>query len=233
MARRVAIAGRKEVIPTYPKYDGYKTTTVSVGTTAVALPTTNLSYRKGLFIQNIHASQILYIGGSTIPDIIEAPHLYLKQTGTTTIHDNVWTQGDRKLDWKLSGSGTAEYYATLLSSGGDPGLTQPQLMYGVTSAGGAESLLTNGSIGTLNDHEWVWGNNDTLGYNTIYFRDDSGNPNDNRSFLVLLSYTSMPSTTTAVKITAGNGYSMDLGGNARAWGIANLTGTTTVVKEFF
>ena len=234
MSRTSPIMARQEVIPTYPKYEGYVTSVVAVGTSAVALPTTNVDYRKGLFIQNIHGSQILYVGGSTIPDVIESPHHYLKETSTVVTQGNLYNTGATKLDWKLStaGGSTNEYYAVLLSSGGDPSLTEPLIMYGITSSGGTESLLTNGSAGTLNNLEWDWGNTDSLGYNTIYFRFNTGNPHSYRNYLVLLSYASMPSATTAVKIESGKGLFLDLAGNARVWGIANGSSTTTVIQEY-
>ena len=65
--------------------------------------------------------------------------------------------------WTVSGSGTGEYYLDL-AAGGDPGLTEPA---GVYENG---SLLTAGTVGSLSASEWDWGDNDTLGFNTIYVR---------------------------------------------------------------
>ncbi|MHA2384413.1 MAG: hypothetical protein ACXACT_17710 [Candidatus Thorarchaeota archaeon] len=71
--------------------------------------------------------------------------------------------------WTASGSGTNEYYCEL-SGGGDPGLTESrEVLMDSTS-------LTVGSAGSLADHEWDWADNDTLGYTTVYVRDDSGDP---------------------------------------------------------
>ena len=39
-----------------------------------------------------------------------------------------------------------------------------------------DSIITEGSAGSLVDHEWDYGDNDSLGYDTIYIRDDSGDP---------------------------------------------------------
>ena len=39
-----------------------------------------------------------------------------------------------------------------------------------------DSIIDKGTVGSLADHEWGFGDNETLGYNTIYVRDDSGRP---------------------------------------------------------
>lgn len=71
--------------------------------------------------------------------------------------------------WTASGSGTNEYYCEL-SGAGDPSLSDPAgLLFG-------DSIATEGSVGSLNDHEWAYGDNDSLGYSTIYIRDESGDP---------------------------------------------------------
>jgi len=72
--------------------------------------------------------------------------------------------------WLSSGSGTNEYY--LVESGSDGNPEVPDISR-LTLAG---SFATEGTVGSLNDHEWAYGDNDTLGYNTVYFRDDSGDP---------------------------------------------------------
>jgi len=66
--------------------------------------------------------------------------------------------------WTLSGGGTSEYYWNAT------GLTEP---YAVWLNG---TNQTKGTLGSLADHNWGWGNNDTLGYNTVYFKDVSGDP---------------------------------------------------------
>lgn len=72
--------------------------------------------------------------------------------------------------WTASGSGTNEYYVELLG-GGDPGFdAQPDFI----ALDGTK--ITEGTMGSLNDHEWDYGDNDSLGYSTVYFRDESGDP---------------------------------------------------------
>jgi len=71
--------------------------------------------------------------------------------------------------WVASASGTNEYYY-VASDGGDPDLAKPIAMLLSTSS------LTEGTVGSLNDHEWDFGDNDSLGFSTIYLRDDTGDP---------------------------------------------------------
>jgi hypothetical protein len=65
--------------------------------------------------------------------------------------------------WTLSGSGTDEYYLVLP-------IQQPQrVLYNNAAA-------TQGTAGSLADHEWDWADNDARGYPTLYVRDTSGDP---------------------------------------------------------
>lgn len=80
-------------------------------------------------------------------------------------------------DWTLSGSGTDEYYLTD-PNGNDPGLTSEplNLYYGTTEAvNNRASIMTCGS---LSNHRWDWCDNDSLGFNTIYYRSGEGDPDD-------------------------------------------------------
>lgn len=65
--------------------------------------------------------------------------------------------------WTLSGSGTSEYYLEK-AAGGDPELDEPDsvLANAIT--------LTKGTIGSLSASEWVFGNNDSLAFTSIYMR---------------------------------------------------------------
>jgi len=71
--------------------------------------------------------------------------------------------------WTASGSGTNEYYCEA-AAGGDPGLVEGDCVWMDTVR------LTEGTLGSLADHEWAWGDNDSLGYSTFYIRDNSGDP---------------------------------------------------------
>jgi len=72
--------------------------------------------------------------------------------------------------YKWTASATANEYYVELTGGGDPSLSEPPYLLL------NESLITNGTLGSLTDHQWDYGDNDTLGYSTVYIRDDSGDP---------------------------------------------------------
>jgi hypothetical protein len=80
---------------------------------------------------------------------------------------NVLTSASYK--WTKSTRGTNEYYCKS-SADGNPNLLE------VKVAILQKTILTAGALGLLKDHEWGWGDNDSLGYKTLYLRDDSGSP---------------------------------------------------------
>lgn len=61
-------------------------------------------------------------------------------------------------------------YYVELATDGDPSLTEPPYLLL------DDSIATAGTLDDLADHEWAYGDNDSLGYSTIYIRDDSGDP---------------------------------------------------------
>lgn len=65
--------------------------------------------------------------------------------------------------WTASGSGTNEFYCDLLA-GGDPSIAEPDQVL----IDGA--VATEGTLGSLSAGEWGYGDNDTLGYSTLYVR---------------------------------------------------------------
>lgn len=65
--------------------------------------------------------------------------------------------------WTASGSGTNEYYLEV-SGGGDPSISTP---VAVVENG---SNMTEGTVGSLTAGQYDYGDNDTLGYSTIYVR---------------------------------------------------------------
>lgn len=95
-----------------------------------------------------------------IPNSEPAMH---KATGTPT-----GSVRNATYQWTASGSGTGEYYLEL-TGGGDPGITEPTAV-NIDGTTGVE-----GTLGSLATEEWKWGDNDTLGYDTLYVRlsDDS------------------------------------------------------------
>ena len=72
--------------------------------------------------------------------------------------------------WTASGSGTNEYYCEL-SGGGDPSIGTVGDIVIMD-----DTLLQEGTVGGLADHEWAYGDNDALGYSTVYVADATGDP---------------------------------------------------------
>jgi hypothetical protein len=74
--------------------------------------------------------------------------------------------------WAASGGGTNEYYLKNSAGTGAPDISgEPPAIWDSVIG-----LLTKGTLGSLTDHQYGWGDNDTLGYSTVYFRDDTGDP---------------------------------------------------------
>ena len=71
--------------------------------------------------------------------------------------------------WTISGSGTAEYYYT-----GTPPASEPD------SIDINGTVASGGTLGSLSAGEWGWGNNDTLGFDTIYVRLSDGTDPDTK-----------------------------------------------------
>lgn len=71
--------------------------------------------------------------------------------------------------WTASGSGTNEYYCQT-AAGGNPSLTEPNIV----CTGGNFIGDSNGTLGSLTVGQWDWGDNDALGYSTVYVRLDDG-----------------------------------------------------------
>ena len=161
MANRAAQTKGKIAIPTIELFQGVKHGCTIVGTSVLPVPATNLVGRKGIIIQNKHATNVVYVGGG-IPYLIEA-RSHAGEVYSDAAHDK------RNLVWRLSGNGTNEWYLTT-STDSDPGLTEITYMVYKTNTG-SETLATAGTVGSLgSQHNWDWGNNDTLGYNTLYVR---------------------------------------------------------------
>lgn len=76
--------------------------------------------------------------------------------------------------WTASSSGTSEYYLEL-AAGGDPGITEPA---DVLEDGEA---MTAGTAGSLTASQWDYGDNDTLGYSTVYVRLADGADPDSKA----------------------------------------------------
>ncbi len=62
MARAAAILDKKVSTPTLEVFDVVKSSVTSVGTTALPVPATNLSFRNGIMVQNLDTSKIVHVG---------------------------------------------------------------------------------------------------------------------------------------------------------------------------
>lgn len=74
--------------------------------------------------------------------------------------------------WTASGSGTNEYYLRTAANGNPGFVAQPDKVY----INGSEA--TEGTVGSLTAGQWDYGDNDTLGYSTIYVRLSGGGDPD-------------------------------------------------------
>lgn len=85
--------------------------------------------------------------------------------------------------WTLSGSGTNEYYCRLAA------LTDPSLTKASVYLDGNFNLATEGTVGSLTAGQWDYGDNDALGYSTIYVRlSDGADPDTKPSRFVGLGF---------------------------------------------
>lgn len=73
--------------------------------------------------------------------------------------------------WTLKGGETDIFYCEI-AAGGDPGFnSKPDA---ITLNG--QKCTNQTVIGNLADHQWFYGDDDSLGYSTIYFKDATGDP---------------------------------------------------------
>ena len=101
--------------------------------------------------------------------VIEAGALYMRfftEAGPVLIDDPIEDIDFVKLStyyWNESSNGYDEYYVTL-PNGSDPSIAEPDRLF-------EQSIrLVEGTLGTLNRGEWAFGDNDSLGFNTVYVR---------------------------------------------------------------
>lgn len=104
--------------------------------------------------------------------VLEFGHLYMrviKDAGLVVETSGAGTDivNSAVYKWTPSGFGTNEYYLELLA-GGDPGLADPLFVF--EDVGGAGTILGLGTLGTLVAGEYAFGDNDALGFDTIYVR---------------------------------------------------------------
>jgi hypothetical protein len=103
--------------------------------------------------------------------------------------------------WTASGSGTNEYYVRTAANGNPGFVATPPASNGVYIAG---SAATNGTIGALTAGQWAYGDNDTLGYSTIYVRLSGGGDPDAQD-ADHVQFRQIPQATEHVRIPASAG----------------------------
>ena len=230
MARLGARTDKKIAVPTYEQFLGIKHNCIDVDTTVEQIPNTNLSYRKGLIVQNGHASNTVYIGGGI-------PYLIMGE------HGNNYTDADhdkRSLEWRKSSTGNEWYLCT--SAGGDPGLTEVTKLYYAlkATAEGSETAGTNGTVGSLAAaHQWDWGNNDTLGFNTVYIRSTGSTPAYNPKYIyrtILGYYFSLTADDTAAtggyELGPNDAVNLPLDGSVRLFAISSAANSAVKIIEY-
>jgi hypothetical protein len=123
--------------------------------------------------------------------------------------------------WTDSVAVPNEYHVEL-AAGGDPSVSQPTTVYLAASA------MTEGTLGSLAAGEWAYGDNDTLGYNTLYVR-LSGNA-DPDTLTAHEIHTGLPTTIT-LDGTPTDG-TLDTRANAYAgYMLRILADTNSVIQE--
>jgi hypothetical protein len=163
------------------------------------LISTNAAHSLARFDSNwyVGASTILYAGADSIKTGLSGDRLsFTAMQPTAGIRDRLYVAaGDTlvKVDpftsivndaykWTASGSGTSEYYCELFA-GGDPSITSPDAL--ILN----DAVAVEGTAGSLTAGQWDYGDNDTLGYNTVYVRtSDSADPDTKADDYVRLVY---------------------------------------------
>lgn len=172
------------------------TTISTVGTYQLALDVNDLANGevaigqiKGIIRDAADTIRLLYQGSFAnaqgIPGKLSIP-VVIAHTRGHTFHLEISgevSDVNSGLRWIVSASGTSEYYVELIG-GGDPSISpEPNHVYEDGSA------MTNGTLGSLAAGEWDYGDNDTLGFSTIYVRlADSADPDSKADGFVGHSY---------------------------------------------
>jgi hypothetical protein len=224
MARISANLTSKLASPTLEVFRGGKHSTTTVGTTATAVPATNLSNRKAASLQNLHASNLVYVA-------VESPEIILIPKGLPEFKPEGEVISGT---WHLSANGTNEWFFAS-SAKATTGMTQPVILYSATS-GGSETVRTNGTVSSLvAEHGWGWGDGDTLGFSTLYIRTAGSTElyRPERVYQSILGYSNMPDTSSTYGIYLGpkDSVTFTVDGSARIFAIASGASTPVSVQE--
>src|SRR5690349_15045576 len=100
--------------------------------------------------------------------------------------------------WTASGSGTNEYYVRTAANGNPGFAATPPTSNGVYING---TSATKGTVGSLSAGTWSYGDNDTLGYSTVYVRLSDGTDPDSK-VADYVQFRQIPQATEHVRIPA-------------------------------
>lgn len=103
--------------------------------------------------------------------------------------------------WTVSGSGTNEYYVRTAANANPGFQATPPTTSGVYING---SAATKGTLGALTAGQWGYGDNDTLGYSTVYVRLSDGTDPDSKDY-DFVSFRQIPQATEHVRFAADSG----------------------------
>lgn len=130
--------------------------------------------------------------------------------------------------WTASGSGTNEYYLRT-AAGADPGIVAAPSSVYING-----SSATSGTPGSLAAGRWGFGDNDTLGYSTLYVRLSDGSDPDSQ-LADYVKFFQIPQTGEAVRLPSSSGSissdldqsSVAIGGFFGEAGYAGTVGSAT------
>ncbi len=129
---------------------------------ASVINTTSVLRNAGVFARDTtFGFEMVSQGGTAI-----SPWASAAAFGTTRYRPGIPISGTYNgATWLASSGGTNEWYLSSTPPGAKPSAVLND-----------NTDLNEGSVGSLTDLQWAWGDNDTLGASTIYIRRDAGSP---------------------------------------------------------
>jgi len=216
MARLSKFSADTMGTPTLEVFQSLKSSITSVGTSATAIPATNLTGRKAIIVQNISSTASVYVGGAVVEQIGGKART---EPICGTIIGGMW--------WK-SQTGNEWYFAT--TGKATTGMTQPTKLYyaAISAAPGTETAATSGTVGSLGGANYFgWGDGDSLGFSTLYMRTGGATSayNPSEVYRVILGYSSLPdnSSSYGYKLGPMDSVGFTLDGSCRVFAAASAT----------
>lgn len=126
--------------------------------------------------------------------------VWLGTTGDVSLDSN-WSPVNVRTpsySWTASGSGTNEYYLRTAANA-NPGFAAAPTTVTINGA-----AATSGSVGSLAAGRWAYGDNDTLGYSTLYVRLSDGTDPDTKTD-GYVTFNQVPKAGETVRVPASGG----------------------------